>query len=532
MFKLNTINKKIIISMVIVLFVSFFILFIMIQREFYNFTRNASEDNLNMLSMSIYQTVKTSMNTGDPAIIEKTVNEASSIKGVENLNIYPSKAVIETFGLKEIVLNDEIIKNQFIKPNNLNLQSKDDNGSSHLRLVRPFLAKDECLMCHTSSKKGDVLGVMDLSYSYDKIDDDIAKNSYKFILIILIAFVITIAILIFVLKKVVIKPILELLSKAKNLSSGNGDLSARISIKSSDEIGQSCQNINSFISSIQKIISTAKTSAKDVEDQTLLLNDSSNTLLVSSNKGREQSKASYDIAKNIDETLVTSSKLAQKADKLNKDSLNELSNMLNLLLVVNNHINLASSKEQDISNSLQVIVSQTNDMKNIIDIISDIAEQTELLALNAAIEAARAGSEGRGFAVVADEVRKLAEKTQESIININTNTQSIIKNINSLYSSLQENVDGMNKLNENANELSSKAKISEQTTQNAIEVAKEIESKIIEISSFIKEFLQEAKNSVEISDKNQTISKQLVDIANKLNLVTKNLEDDLNKFSV
>ncbi|WP_407712902.1 methyl-accepting chemotaxis protein [Campylobacter sputorum] len=263
-----------------------------------------------------------------------------------------------------------------------------------------------------------------------------------------------------------------------------------------------------------------------------MLNDSSNTLLVSSNKGREQSKASYDIAKNIDETLVTSSKLAQKADKLNKDSLNELSNMLNLLLVVNNHINLASSKEQDISNSLQVIVSQTNDMKNIIDIISDIAEQTELLALNAAIEAARAGSEGRGFAVVADEVRKLAEKTQESIININTNTQSIIKNINSLYSSLQENVDGMNKLNENANELSSKAKISEQTTQNAIEVAKEIESKIIEISSFIKEFLQEAKNSVEISDKNQTISKQLVDIANKLNLVTKNLEDDLNKFSV
>lgn len=371
---------------------------------------------------------------------------------------------------------------------------------------------------------------MDLSYSYDKIDSAMNENSYKFIAIILFSFIITIGILIFVLKKVVMRPILELLSKAKNLSSGNGDLSARINIKSSDEIGQSSQNINSFISNIQKTISTAKTSAKDVDGQTRLLNDSSNTLLLSANMGREQIKVSYQMAQNIEQTLLDSSELTKKADKLNKESLNELSNMINLLTEVNSSISLASSKEHDISSNLQIIVSQTKDMKGIIDMISDIAEQTNLLALNAAIEAAHAGDQGRGFAVVADEVRKLAERTQESIISINTTTKGIIENINSLYITLQENANGIYKINDNANKLSSKAKIAECTTQHAIEISKEIGLKIIDMTSFIKEFIKEAKNSVEITDKNQGISKQLVEIADKLSLVIKNLEDDLNKF--
>lgn len=151
MFRLDTINKKITISMIFVLFISFCTLFFMIQKEFYNFTRNTSENNLNMLSMSIHQTVKTSLNTGDPAIIEKTVSEAGLIEGVENLSIYLSDSVIQTFGLKEIILNDEIIKSQFLNPRNLNLYIKDINGSSHLRLIRPFLAKDECLACDVSS---------------------------------------------------------------------------------------------------------------------------------------------------------------------------------------------------------------------------------------------------------------------------------------------------------------------------------------------------------------------------------------------
>ncbi len=132
------------------------------------------------------------------------------------------------------------------------------------------------------------------------------------------------------------------------------------------------------------------------------------------------------------------------------------------------------------------VISQGEDIKNIITIIRDIADQTNLLALNAAIEAARAGEHGRGFAVVADEVRHLAERTQKSLSEIEANTNILVQSINEMSEAILEQAGAVTHINDAIDKL-------ENLTQQNVQVAKDTSAITSEVEMMANDMFKEVQ---------------------------------------
>ncbi|TDJ87298.1 methyl-accepting chemotaxis protein [Campylobacter volucris] len=530
MFK--SIGAKISLAMILTLLISFIIMQMILQKDSQETTNRISRANLDTLSTSIFQTLRMAMNLGDPSIIEAAIKEAGQIQGVKSIKIYPSDKTIELFEIKKFAKsNEQVILEQFSNPSIKTLEITDKNGH-YLRLIRPLVADQSCLACHANAKEGDVLGVMDMYNDLKYIDDDLKDSAKTYIVIFTIALIFTVFAVLYILKLVVGTPVNNLLKHAKELASGDGDLRARINIKSKDEIGQACGYINQFIEKIQNTVVATNSNSKMVDSQAKLLNDNALNLANRTKEGHIKTDESYRLSEQIHTELDELATLSNDANIANVKSFEVLNTMLDSLHQVVEKVKYAAQNEDVLSSKVEVMEKQAEEIKKASDMMGEIADKTNLLSLNAGIEAARAGEFGRGFSVIADDVRNLAQNSEEFLKNIADVTKQLVGSINEVAKELKRNAQEINSLNKDAEKLVEGTNEVKICNENARDLANACMQKISTTQNTLQNLLSKMQETVELSDKNEEISKILLDVAHELNIVCKNLESELKHFHV
>lgn len=525
---LKTIKSKLVFTLATFFLIGTLILSTFIFYSFNSMINDYTRNNLETLSESIFVSVRTSMNFGDSAMVKDTIDTTKEIEGIQELSINKSQEVIKAFALNTPFTNDKKVQKVFNTKKEMFMDIDED--THYIRQLKPLIATQKCLACHPTSKEGDVLGVMDLEISLENIDNEIGAFKVAMIFSMIIATIVAIVGFLIFFNKELFKPISVLSGRAKDISSGEGDLTKRLNFSKKDEMTEAGNWIDAFIEKMHSAISDTKNSSS----QNLSI---SNSLF--SNSANIDKRAKEEIivltettkmGKTMKEMLSSSIKTAESSRDDVKQASDKLSKVKKEIHLLVNEIQTESNIGIELANRLNELSKNADEAKNVLHVISDIADQTNLLALNAAIEAARAGEHGRGFAVVADEVRKLAEQTQKSLSEIEATISIIVQEIANASDAMNKNSKNIERLTATADESEHEIETTSDIVKQAYVVAEDSVDQSIKLANDVEGILKQIDSINNLSNQNIESVEDIKNLTQQVNELSRDLNNKLNQF--
>lgn len=362
------------------------------------------------------------------------------------------------------------------------------------------------------SYDGEELAVIAIFQNVAGYQELIRTQSLGLILVLIIGAFLFIGALIYLIRRV-LQPLHDVGGAVETISTGNLTVSIP-RVESKDEVGTLVQSFSRMVDSLKQMIG----SLSEVVDETT---SASQQLAASTEQSRASMRQISDTADDFDQATVAMHKITQSIDGISSMA-SEGNQAVTQAVKGTNELQETIRRLNDFINALD---KRSQEIGNIVEMISGIADQTNLLALNAAIEAARAGDEGRGFAVVSEEVRQLAERSS-------TATTEIAQLISTIQQETQEAVAGVMQSSQKVEETTEIVGRSGDVLQEILQAVNNVTQVISDASTSINHIKQGSQEITASAEEQYATIDEVAETTQALSKMAAQLQQLVRKFKV